>query len=351
MAAKSGSNSAALRRFTAEAADVAEHLHGHDLDVDPAAVAALATNATADGEDPTRTKTLRSQYQAEMYNRFRRVKGLIRETVASNDALELSDSSRSPSSPGVQADPRDLFPFPTDEEKVDAFIEWLKGAEDDEILEVIRRSGGRVSREGWQDVYVRRAYGSGVRHADRRLREAGIALPEDDLAQIFARPVHAETLGLLFTRNFQELQGITDAMDQEISRVLVEGFSQGWNPRRMASEINGRVDAVGLTRARTLARTETIRAHNEAALRRYGEVLGPDAEVTARVEWLTAGDNRVCPICQGLEGVVMGLERARGMIPIHPNCRCAWIPVLRSENAAVRGRVEIATRVVEAVAG
>jgi len=33
-----------------------------------------------------------------------------------------------------------------------------------------------------------------------------------------------------------------------------------------------------------------------------------------------------CPLCQPLEGVVLSVKEARGMIPRHINCRCAWIP-------------------------
>ena len=50
--------------------------------------------------------------------------------------------------------------------------------------------------------------------------------------------------------------------------------------------------------------------------------------VKAKVEWVTAGDDRVCEECAGLEAEVFTLDQARGLIPLHPNCRCAWIPVV-----------------------
>jgi len=43
-------------------------------------------------------------------------------------------------------------------------------------------------------------------------------------------------------------------------------------------------------------------------------------------EWQTAGDERVCPLCEPLDGTVMTIEEARGLIPRHPNCRCMWVP-------------------------
>ena len=299
---------------------------------------------------PTRTKTIQSDYSAEMYKRFRRLKGVIRETVAGNDAFGLGRDSgggtdRDPSrlelqGDGVrfdgQAEASRGYDFPDDSEKIDAFLDDLQSWEDDDILAIRQRGrdGRVVDREAWQNIYVRRSYGKGVEFADARLREQGMSVPSTALAETFNAPIHADALGILYTRNYRELKGITDAMDQEISRVLTRGFAEGWNPRKMAREINDRVDKVGLTRARTLARTETIHAHSEATLNRYESMLGADAQVTGKAELLTAGDRRVCPICESLEGTVFSLTEARGVVPVHPNCRCAFLPVVNESRAA-----------------
>ena len=49
-------------------------------------------------------------------------------------------------------------------------------------------------------------------------------------------------------------------------------------------------------------------------------------------EWTTAGDERVCPECGGWEGIKMTIEEARGMIPLHPNCRCDWLPATKKSD-------------------
>ena len=45
------------------------------------------------------------------------------------------------------------------------------------------------------------------------------------------------------------------------------------------------------------------------------------------VNALTAGDDKVCVICEEIaaEGPY-SIEEAQGLLPAHPNCRCAWIP-------------------------
>lgn len=356
MAAASPSR-ADVERVATRLATGADHDHDHGLeDADPRAVVALARAEPSfhrADSGPTRTKTIQDDWSAEFYKRWRRVKGLIRETIVENDALGLAGGSTSPTEAAalevnaddldwwadyvadrrrgaVNASAAEEFDFPTDDEgaAIDAFLDWLRGAVDDEVLEVGRRgsSGEPITRSNWMNVFVRRAYGRGLKFANGRLREAGLDVPGIDPSEAFSRPIHAQTLSRLYTRTFRELDGITEAVGQQISRRLTEGFAKGWNPRKTARELNDRVDAIGLTRSRTLARTETINAHADATLNRY-EDEGVD-DVAGKAEFDTAGDSDVCSLCRPLEGEVMSIAEARGLIPIHPNCRCAWLPVV-----------------------
>ena len=230
---------------------------------------------------------------------------------------------------GINISPptRGAFDFPSDEQKVRAFMEWLEEQVDRGILETHLVDREVAAAAQWQNVYLRSAYEKGVTHADAALVDAGVIPPSQTVEAVFRVPQHADAAGLIYTRSYRELRGVTEAMGQEISRVLAEGITQGQNPRRMATAINDRVDKVGLHRARLIARTETVRAHNEGALNRYADVRDRIEGVRALVEFTTAGDDRVCPECSALEGSVWDVDSARGEIPVHPNCRCAWLPV------------------------
>lgn len=49
----------------------------------------------------------------------------------------------------------------------------------------------------------------------------------------------------------------------------------------------------------------------------------------SQVRWVTARDERVCPICRGLDGQVSSLfDFSRPRPPAHPNCRCGELPVI-----------------------
>jgi SPP1 gp7 family putative phage head morphogenesis protein len=113
-------------------------------------------------------------------------------------------------------------------------------------------------------------------------------------------------------------------------------LAAGENPRDIARRLTDRVDAIGKTRATTLARTSVIDTFNSASLARLDE-LGVEG-VTVKAEVRTAGDARVCPQCAALEGRTWTIEEARSETttaagqevpvkpPIHPRCRCAVIP-------------------------
>lgn len=277
----------------------------------------LITNNQATKYDPTQSKTLRNQYSAAMYNRFRNLKGLINTTIIKNDAMNLKDPQIRTILKVLEAIPAYDFPADKTTGKVNQFKEWLQNTIDEGILEITDESGNIItSAEHWQNTYIRTAYAKGLRKSTTLLKTKGIDLPDQRIVTMFNAPIHSETLETLYMRNFNELKGITNVMDQQISRELVNGLSQGHNPRKIARVINDRVDKIGITRSRMLARTEVIRSFNEAALNRYQQAgVG---EVEMEVEWLHAAD--ACPQCVGLASQgPYTLSEARGMIPAHPN--------------------------------
>src|SRR5690606_31878866 len=99
------------------------------------------------------------------------------------------------------------------------------------------------------------------------------------------------------------------------------------HPTVIARKMRKTIVGMSKHRAERIARTEVIHAHAEGPLDSY-ERLGVE-EVGLLAELSTADDDRVCPICSSkrLEGPVQ-VSAAHGIIPLHPNCRCAWTPYL-----------------------
>ena len=282
--------------------------------------------------DPSRTTTIVNRYSRDLDRRWRELDQVLKQMIVKDDVLGLSDT---PPRVILQIQPAGRFSFPTDPAgKARAFDRWLRGAMDRGVLEIV---GG--SPTGWQNKYIRASYSVGVNHADKALaaivpdvvRKAfGFGVPEAGaLAQTLNAPIHVEKLQLLFSRNFSELRGITDAQGQNLSRIVTEGLATGQSPREVSRRITRSIRTIGRNRSLTLARTETIRSHSQATLTRYAQ--SGITTVQGFAEFLTAGDDRVCIQCQGLEGRRFTLQEAGSIIPVHPNCRCVWLPVISAK--------------------
>lgn len=298
--------------------------------------------------DPTRTLTIRNNFVREARRRFRQVQRLITESVVTNDALGLVERPRTILQ-GLQAEalPPKAFEFATNPQKAQQFMEWLAHVDDLTILEIpegqTRRVVGNVA---WANTHIESAHKQGIKRARQEMKKAklpaGVIGPTDpgSISAAFLTPVHADRAGLIFTRTYSDLKGITDQMEADISRVLAQGLAEGRGPRDIARALNHQIESTGQTlaitdsagrrikaiqRATVLARTEVIRAHHIATINEYREA-GVEG-VIVQAEFSTAGDDRVCPQCAGLEGDVFTLDAAEGIIPVHAQCRCIMIPV------------------------
>lgn len=281
--------------------------------------------------DPTRTLTLRKAFVADMDRRFNALKKLIQQSIVDNDCFGLVTPATTFSALAVAT--QGQFRFERTAAKVEAFMRWLQEQEKAGVLELVQKSRiGAPVEALWANIYIDTAYQRGIRRGRAELRKQGVDIPtfgdrqlRDPVIAAFNQPIHADRVGLIYSRVFSDLKGITSAMDTQISRVLAQGLAEGRGPRELARVINDRVDKIGITRARTLARTEVVRAHHAANVQEYRNA-GLEG-VTVMVEWSTAGYN-VCPVCQPLQGKKFTLDEIEFMIPKHPNCRCVAIPIV-----------------------
>ena len=226
----------------------------------------------------------------------------------------------------VQNVGKQAWRFHTADKKLTAFNKWFQQRVKDSVLDV------DTTGKPWLAKYVESSYKTGALRAYTDAHpELGIESPdfyrgskEQFLKSAFGAPERVSKLKLLYTRTFEELKGITAVMSQQVSKQLAQGIADGKNPLDIARGMSKTIDGISKSRARTIARTEMIYAHAEGQLDAF-EDLGVD-ELDIMAEWNTAGDDRVCDECQPLEGVLLSVDEARGLLPRHPNCRCAWIP-------------------------
>jgi len=297
--------------------------------------------------DPTRTTSLRNQFVKDLRSRFVNLCHAIYQKVVTEDCfgseIKTFASINTFASNTVS---RAVFAFPRSAEKVDAFMQWLRTQVDEGILTVKEYNQfGSAIESAWTNMYITDSYKRGVIRARYELQKAGYNVPSIDatggIGMSMFVPLHMDRVGLLYTRVYSDLKGITTAMDAQISRILAQGMADGDGPillaKKMVSAINGTglgdlgiKDTLGrfipaMRRAEILARTEIIRAHHQGMIQEYRNWALEGVVIQAEV--VTAGDDRVCGVCDGIAGnSPYTLDEAENLIPVHPQCRCIALP-------------------------
>lgn len=222
------------------------------------------------------------------------------------------------------------------------------------IKNVVRANEGQVLEQAyssllnsqlgtnWSQPYLARAYRKGLDDAARLVKRPSqqVFLVEDynKVAEAADRVVKA--FGLVTGDLARELAAKVPAAEDQNQAIRV---------------VAARVRAVGLLRGQAVASVNTIQAHAEGTLAMYRRAgvkqvgvlpetfprrgattdairRGPRGRFASReallAVWKTAEDEDVCPACDAMAGKVFDLDEAEGMIPLHPNCRCMWIPYL-----------------------
>ena len=273
--------------------------------------------------DPTRTLGISRKFIADLRRRVRKLMSQVRDFMVDKDALGLFQRTTLLTLVGERE-----FEFTTDANKLSAFNNWFKQQVDSNVLSV---PAGSDPSKPWTAQYVESAYRRGQQNAYLSTKEAKLAgshvgdqTTEQFLRSAFLQPEVMSKVQFLATRSFETLKGVTASMSSDMNQILARGIASGDNPREIAREMQARLGSFTRTRAETIVRTETIHAHAEGQLDAFTK-LGIE-ELGLQAEWSTAGDDRVCEECGAMEGQVFDIDTARNMIPLHPNCRCTWIP-------------------------
>lgn len=227
-------------------------------------------------------------------------------------------------------------------QKVKAFQQWLR----DQNNQWLRGTYGsdlrgvpKPSMNQLMDEYIERGMRKGMGSAFDGIKKSKAGREKLDfykgtreqfLEDTFGRPVAREKVELMAAKSFTDLEGVTDDMDVRMTRALVDGLVQGKGPRDIARQMVKEVD-ITTTRAQGVAHDALMSVHAEGQLDAM-EAMGMD-EVGVQVEWSTSGlgvtakgNLSPCRLCAELEGVVLTISEARGMLPRHRWCKCTFIP-------------------------
>ncbi|GIW60135.1 MAG: hypothetical protein KatS3mg087_1201 [Patescibacteria group bacterium] len=293
--------------------------------------------------DPTRTFFQRRRLEALIGAVFKKINKEIKKLIVDLDAFGLKQQPITMASGSKKLVFNTIWRFRTDPEKIDEFTRWLRSVVDPLLL---GPGTDTLSDEAWITRYIRTVFAEGIERAFAYFPAAPMeTIPfftgtkEDFLRASFAHPVARARFDLLASRMLTDLKGITGELETRLRRVLADGFARQESPWTIARNITREIGTIERTRAKTIARTEVIRAHNEGQLIGF-EMLGVD-KVGVLVEWRVSGlgvtargNPSPCPICAPLNGIVLKISEAKGLLPRHPNCMCSWIPAGVGESDA-----------------
>lgn len=267
--------------------------------------------------DPTRTTLIRTRFAADIRRRMEEVRSAIWGYLVTEDHFH----KRKPKMLSFLAESDDKS------EETAAYVlfaVWLHS-----IVESLLLSARFDSLPGgyWVTPYVTQAYNAGVRNS-----LALVGVPQVGMirtaASAFLDPqglppaLVASKTRQLSTRSYEYIRAMAARLEAAAKTEVANGLLQVDTPTAIARRINEKVAHLYNTSGAAIAESEIISAHAEGQLDAFQH--SGIGRVGLRAEWVTVGDNRVCAACAAMEGQTFTIEEARGMIPLHPNCRCSW---------------------------
>lgn len=127
---------------------------------------------------------------------------------------------------------------------------------------------GVLSNQWFFQSYLSKAFNDGVRdsiQSAKNLSDPNIV--GDDISQMIRNidedafnPLMINRLGLIYSRAFNEMKGLTESSRVDLAETLTRGMSDGLGISEISRNIRGRVN-VSFSRAQRIARTEILNAY------------------------------------------------------------------------------------------
>ena len=150
----------------------------------------------------------------------------------------------------------------------------------------------------------------------------------------------------LKTRVFKFSFEVNEETNRLLAETLKVGVAEGEGVPQLRKRVEGLFNDMEQFRAERIARSEVIRASNFATTEAYHQ-----SGVVDSVEWLSTEDGNACEWCDSINGKTISLGEtffAKGdtfegkdggkldlnyesinFPPLHPNCRCTVVPIIK----------------------
>ncbi|MHA1737905.1 MAG: phage portal protein [Candidatus Heimdallarchaeota archaeon] len=190
----------------------------------------------------------------------------------------------------------------------------------DDIPGIIKRIFNVFTAKKIVDAVIKIKFDFGWDKSEKQIQQN---VPENDRAVEF-----------LQKHTFDNVKDMTEEIANDLKAELSRGIINGESIPKLKKRVE-KVFDVGKNRAEMIARTETNRAENNGKL-----LAMKGSGLDMNKQWVTHEDDRTSPICQRLDGQVVGLEEDfkdavsgwEGQSPpSHVNCRSSMIFIDKEE--------------------
>ena len=140
-------------------------------------------------------------------------------------------------------------------------------------------------------------------------------------------PIHLVEKAILYPwsgSNYSEvIWKNTGKLAYELKNTITSGLIKGEGYVKMANRLD-KTMGMGQFNALRVIRTETVHITAHATLERYRK------SGVERVQYIAADDERTCDLCGVKHYQIYPIDKAPDL-PIHPQCRCGYAPVIDIE--------------------
>jgi hypothetical protein len=297
-------------------------LHGGWLDA--------ARSRRVQSIDPTGTTGIRRTFRAAAQRQLNKWKQLVRVALLAHDVFGHSEyrAGKNLAVESVLAPaPRQYGWLPPDE-KLRYFSQWMEQVWDQQMV-----------KSQWWLPHLRAALAEGLRKAESETKTTG--------------QNYRDVTALTSEQVKNEIAGIGAAAMHAVKRLVGDHVHKQTSPLLTYRDVSRAVDKIAGTRLSAMVNTYVVKGYNRVklAVYRHNGVthvgIHPERQLVRRKQpqstldakkdengaedlanWLTAGDDKVCVLCEDASDDSPYLvDEIEDLIPLHVDCRCAWVPL------------------------
>lgn len=251
--------------------------------------------------DPTGTTSIQRELARFLRGRINSLNSDVRDRIVEEDVFGLGDTDGE-------------FAGMPREAQLNLFDEWLEGAAQKEVVE-------ELDTDRVRDWFVKAAT-AGIRDGHTDLNEFGVET--DDPDDVLGQDVVQEQIEERHAELEERVGVAVEDYRSDVRNILAAGLLAGVARRQLASDITERAKVYD-SHVTAQAAGEIVNQYNTTQLTSYDRV-DPEIELETEVEYVDAGDDRVCEHCLELSARDWTLEEAQAEdpIPVHDYCRCRF---------------------------